>query len=55
MLKTIGTEARQEIEALPRARRSSSGLFVKVREDWRDSEGILDEMGLGESGGGESR
>jgi len=27
------------------------GLFVKVREHWRESEAVLGEMGLGEAGG----
>jgi GTP-binding protein Era len=46
MLKTIGTEARQQIEAFLGAR-VFLGLFVKVRESWRENEGILSEMGLG--------
>jgi GTP-binding protein Era len=50
MLKTIGTEARLQIEAFLAAK-VFLGLFVKVREGWRENEGILDEMGLGESGG----
>jgi len=45
MLKTIGTEARQQIEAFLGAR-VFLGLFVKVRESWRENEGILSEMGL---------
>jgi GTPase Era involved in 16S rRNA processing len=28
------------------------GLFVKVREHWRENEGILGEMGLGHTGEG---
>ena len=54
MLKTIGTEARQQIEGFLGSK-VFLGLFVKVREDWRDSEGILHEMGLGESGGSQTR
>jgi len=25
------------------------GLFVKVRESWRENEGLLEEMGLGKT------
>jgi len=46
MLKTIGTEARAEIEAFLDTR-VYLGLFVKVRPDWRESEQILGEMGMG--------
>ncbi len=46
MLKTIGTEARQQIEAFLGAK-VFLGLFVKVRESWRENEAILSEMGLG--------
>jgi GTPase len=49
MLKTIGTEARMQIEGFLGSK-VFLGLFVKVREDWRDSDGILHEMGLGEKG-----
>ncbi len=49
MLKTIGTEARQQIEAFLGAK-VFLGLFVKVRESWRENEGILSEMGLGGKG-----
>jgi GTP-binding protein Era len=49
MLKTIGTEARQQIEAFLGAK-VFLGLFVKVRESWRENEGILSEMGLGGTG-----
>ena len=49
MLKTIGTEARHEIEAFL-GTKVFLGLFVKVRESWRENEGILREMGLGEKG-----
>ncbi|HET8647417.1 MAG TPA: GTPase Era [Vicinamibacteria bacterium] len=47
MLKAIGTEARKEIEAFLDAR-VFLGLYVKVREKWRDNPRILDEMGMGE-------
>ena len=33
------------------ARKVYLGLFVKVREGWREDESLLDEMGMGESGG----
>jgi GTP-binding protein Era len=46
MVKRIGTEARQEIEAFF-ACRVYLDLHVKVREDWRDDERVLDELGLG--------
>ncbi len=49
MLKTVGTEARQQIEAFL-GTKVFLGLFVKVRENWRENEGILGEMGLGETG-----
>jgi GTP-binding protein Era len=45
MLKAIGTEARKEIEAFLDAR-VFLGLFVKVREKWRDNPRVLDEMGM---------
>jgi GTP-binding protein Era len=48
MLKTVGTEARQQIEAFLGAK-VFLGLFVKVREHWRENEAVLGEMGLGES------
>jgi len=46
MLKAVGTEARREIEAFLAAR-VYLGLFVKVRERWREDPTILAEMGLG--------
>ncbi|HVO11241.1 MAG TPA: GTPase Era [Vicinamibacteria bacterium] len=49
MLKRIGTEARQQIEGFL-GTKVFLGLFVKVRERWRENEGILGEMGLGERG-----
>jgi GTPase len=47
MLKTIGTEARKEIEAFL-GTKVFLGLFVKVRENWREDPTILEEMGLGD-------
>jgi GTP-binding protein Era len=44
-LKEIGTAARADIEKLL-GRRIFLGLFVKVREDWRDDERTLDELGI---------
>jgi GTP-binding protein Era len=46
MLKAIGTAARREIEAFL-GTRVYLGLFVKVREGWREDARILEEMGLG--------
>jgi GTP-binding protein Era len=43
MLKRIGTAARQSMEALF-GRRVFLGLFVKVRERWRDDAGFLRDM-----------
>jgi GTPase len=45
-LKETGTRARQEIEHLL-GHRCHLELFVKVEEDWRDKERLLDEMGIG--------
>jgi GTP-binding protein Era len=50
MLKKVGSEARQQIEAFL-GTKVYLGLFVKVRERWRENEALLDQMGLGESGG----
>lgn len=44
-LKDIGTRARQEIEHLL-GHRCHLELFVKVEEEWRNKEGLLDEMGI---------
>ena len=44
-LKEIGTRARQEIENLL-GHRCHLELFVKVEEDWRNKEQLLDEFGL---------
>jgi len=45
MLKAIGTEARLEIEEFLGAK-VFLGLFVKVRPNWREDKGTLEEMGL---------
>jgi GTP-binding protein Era len=45
MLKTIGTEARQQIEVFL-GTKIFLGLFVKVREHWREDATILEAMGL---------
>jgi len=44
-LKDIGIKARREIEALL-GHRVHLELFVKVEEDWRNRENLLDEYGL---------
>jgi GTPase len=46
MLKTVGTEARRDIEEFL-STKVFLGLFVKVRENWREDPRILEEMGLG--------
>jgi GTP-binding protein Era len=46
MIKRIGTEARQDLEAMIGGR-VYLDLHVKVREDWREDERVLDELGLG--------
>jgi GTP-binding protein Era len=46
MLKAIGSAARHEIEAFL-GTKIYLGLFVKVREGWREDPAMLDEMGLG--------
>jgi len=45
-LKEIGIRARRDIEALL-GHRCHLELFVKVEEDWRNKEQLLDEFGLG--------
>ena len=45
-LKEIGIRARQDIEHLL-GHRVHLELFVKVEEDWRNRQALLDEMGLG--------
>ena len=47
MLKAIGTAARHDIEAFLEAK-VFLGLFVKVREKWREDAATLEQMGLGE-------
>jgi GTPase len=48
MLKAIGSAARHEIEAFL-GTKIYLGLFVKVREGWREDPAMLDEMGLGKA------
>jgi len=50
MLKAIGSAARKEIEAFLNAR-VFLGLFVKVREKWREDGRVLDELGLADQRG----
>lgn len=45
MLKHVGTEARKEIEEFL-GTKVFLGLFVKVRERWREDQALLEEMGL---------
>jgi GTP-binding protein Era len=45
MIKRIGTEAREDLEAMLGGR-VFLDLHVKVREDWRDDDRMLDEMGM---------
>ena len=45
MIKRIGTDARQDLEAMLGGK-VYLDLHVKVRQDWRDDERVLDEMGL---------
>jgi GTP-binding protein Era len=44
-LKQIGINARRDIEELV-GHRVHLELFVKVEEDWRNRDALLDEMGL---------
>ena len=44
-LKQIGTRARRDIEKML-GHRCHLELFVKVEEDWRDQQRLLDEMGV---------
>ena len=46
MIKRIGTEARRDLEEMLQGR-VYLDLHVKVREDWRDDERLLREMGIG--------
>jgi GTP-binding protein Era len=50
MLKSIGSAARREIETFL-GTKVYLGLFVKVREGWREDAGMLDEIGLGKPAG----
>jgi GTPase len=50
MLKQVGTAARRQIEEFL-GTKIFLGLFVKVRERWREDAALLDEMGLGDKGG----
>jgi GTP-binding protein Era len=45
MVKRIGTEARRDLEQMLGGR-VYLDLHVRVREDWRDDDRLLDEMGL---------
>jgi GTPase len=51
MLKAIGSGARREIEAFL-GTKVYLGLFVKVREGWREDPAMLDEVGLGKPSAG---
>jgi GTP-binding protein Era len=44
-LKEIGIQSREDIEGLL-GHRCHLELFVKVEKDWRDREGLLDELGI---------
>ena len=45
-IKKIGTEARQELEALTEAKVNLK-LFVKVKKDWRNDPAFLKSLGYG--------
>jgi GTP-binding protein Era len=45
MIKRIGTEARVDLQELLEGK-VHLDLHVKVREDWREDERLLDELGL---------
>lgn len=47
MLKTIGSQAREEIEAFLDAKVNLK-LWVKVKEDWRNKEGLFKQFGFTE-------
>jgi GTP-binding protein Era len=47
MLKEVGTAARRQIEEFL-GTQIFLGLFVKVRERWREDAALLDEMGMGD-------
>ena len=44
-VKEIGIQARRDIESLL-GHRCHLELFVKVEKDWRDKEGLLDDLGI---------
>ena len=46
MIKRIGTEARRDLEEMLGGK-VYLDLHVKVREDWRDDDRLLDQLGLG--------
>lgn len=48
LLKKVGTQAREDIEELL-GEKIFLELWVKVKDDWRDSQNILDELGFSES------
>lgn len=48
-LKQIGIRARRDIEKML-GHRCHLELFVKVEEDWRDKERLLDQLGVGKGG-----
>jgi GTP-binding protein Era len=48
MIKAVGTEARKSIEEFL-GTKVFLGLFIKVRENWREDQAVLEEMGLGKS------
>jgi GTPase len=48
MIKRIGSEARRDLEGMLGGR-VFLDLHVKVREDWRDDGGLLDDMGIRET------
>jgi GTP-binding protein Era len=50
MLKSVGSEARAQIEAFL-GTKVYLGLFVKLRENWREDQRILEQMGLGKPSG----
>ncbi len=47
MIKRIGTEARKELESFLNTR-VYLGLYVKVRERWRENRRLLSELGIGD-------
>ena len=45
MIKRIGSGARQDIQSLLRVRKMYLELNVKVVQDWRNQDRVLDELG----------